>query len=367
MNLKKLIHCFIYYGYDKDLKVSQWAKVMFMNITTLLGMTNVSFQIVFLLFVDYQLSVWIIIICSFGTFGIILAYRQMRKKSYSKALLTFLVSQVLIIDFIGLLIFGNQVNFEYCLLILAPTVSVCFSQEERRYAFITALVLVISFVGLNVMENPVLTAGSPLYQQPAAMSIIKGMNLLTILLMILLTHRITERMLESHERRLYSAYYQAKNLADYDHLTGLYNRRSLTEIIKQQLNEQKAISLAMCDIDFFKEINDRYGHPVGDKVLIELAGIFERRLPDAWVGRWGGEEFVFVFPEARDKDFFLAKLEEVRTWVERYSFPKGIRISISIGYVTDCHTKAFESLIGQVDSLLYQAKVNGRNQIVRER
>ncbi len=161
-------------------------------------------------------------------------------------------------------------------------------------------------------------------------------------------------------------------LANTDKLTGLYNRRYVTEYGKREFGNaqrlQKPLSLIMIDIDFFKQINDRFGHPRGDTVLQHLADLFIRNIRGVDMGaRYGGEEFVIVLP-GTGIDGACATAQKIRKLVEQAELPTGgdavIRYTVSMGvaaYQPDIAN--FEALIEAADRMLYQAKQGGRNTV----
>ncbi len=161
-------------------------------------------------------------------------------------------------------------------------------------------------------------------------------------------------------------------LSQYDALTGIYNRRKIEEVIEGKLvkaaEENRKVSLLMFDIDFFKAVNDTYGHGTGDSVLVEMTRIFRDvicSVPGGHLGRWGGEEFFAVIPDY-DSDGAVAFAEKLRKRVEEHSF-SGItgNLTISIGVITANGTEDRQMLYKNVDDCLYFAKQNGRNQVVR--
>ena len=153
--------------------------------------------------------------------------------------------------------------------------------------------------------------------------------------------------------------------ANKDPLTGLYNRRCFYDRIDYEIEKIKRtklpLSLAIIDIDNFKTINDTYGHLEGDKVLVELAGIFktQARSGDTIV-RWGGEEFAMILPET-DKSGALAFAERIRALVEcsncRY------KITICIGITTVYQEYDAQKIMSIADRALYKAKEN-KNTVV---
>ena len=157
-------------------------------------------------------------------------------------------------------------------------------------------------------------------------------------------------------------------LADHDPLTLCLNRRSLDERLDSLFIKAKAIGTNLCcsmlDIDFFKSVNDRYGHATGDQVLREVADILKRFTRDAdLVGRYGGEEFCVVLPKVNLQTAFDIA-ERIRQAIEK-ELPSGIKITVSQG-VASLEFNASESgeLIAQADKALYAAKLSGRNRVV---
>ncbi|WP_419770737.1 MAG: diguanylate cyclase [Candidatus Marinarcus sp.] len=161
---------------------------------------------------------------------------------------------------------------------------------------------------------------------------------------------------------------ELEKLSVTDKLTGLYNRRQLDTVMVTEIERanryKKSLSLLIIDIDFFKKVNDVYGHQVGDETLIALAKILSDnvRLSDI-VGRFGGEEFLIILPETNISEAQLLA-EKLRLAVEKYEFHRIGHATISIGVAQYELTTSEETLIYQADSALYKAKANGRNCVV---
>ncbi|WDE12549.1 diguanylate cyclase [Thalassomonas haliotis] len=161
-----------------------------------------------------------------------------------------------------------------------------------------------------------------------------------------------------------------KHQANTDVLTNLANRRAgLEEIsayIKRFNRDNKDFALAIVDIDFFKSVNDSYGHDVGDKVLQVLGACLKKLTrPGDHVYRWGGEEFLIVLPYAGPQaaqvicQRFRQKISELV--ISRKD--DKISITVSIGVSNFTRKDSFESLFARADKALYQAKRNGRNRV----
>ena len=158
-----------------------------------------------------------------------------------------------------------------------------------------------------------------------------------------------------------------------DELTKLYNRRFINERLPADmalsLLQNRPTTLVMCDIDFFKRVNDTYGHLAGDYVLQEFSACLERhtRKESDWVSRYGGEEFLICLNNT-DEDTALQIIERMRMEVERLElvYQKAqIRITASFGIATiEERAISQAEFIDIADKNLYQAKNTGRNKTV---
>ncbi len=158
-----------------------------------------------------------------------------------------------------------------------------------------------------------------------------------------------------------------QTLATTDKLTGLFNRVKIDDEIARNysyfLGFQDIFSVIIVDIDFFKNVNDNYGHLIGDKVLEELAEVLKNstRKSDI-IGRWGGEEFLVICPNT-DKSGAVELAESIRSSVKLYEFSRNLKITVSLGVcdISQCHDT--NDLIKNADTSLYKAKTNGRNRV----
>ncbi|MDQ7732676.1 diguanylate cyclase [Halomonas sp. SpR1] len=160
---------------------------------------------------------------------------------------------------------------------------------------------------------------------------------------------------------------QLKRLATTDMLTGLVNRSQFDTVLKSEINRQnryaRPLSLIMLDIDYFKQINDNYGHDVGDQVLVELADLLKRNLRKAdCCARWGGEEFMLLAPET-SLEQAVRLAEKVRGAIKSTDFPVEGWVTASFGVVEVLSNESVKSVMKRVDNALYLAKEEGRDQV----
>lgn len=156
--------------------------------------------------------------------------------------------------------------------------------------------------------------------------------------------------------------------ASTDMLTGLLNRRVLYQILEREMERtvryKKTFSVVLFDLDEFKVINDSYGHLEGDAVLRELSRFVERAIRKAdHLGRWGGEEFLIVLPET---ELESAKLlaERIRRLLRENRIGKVDHVTASFGVTTFRGDQSLEDMLRAADNAMYQAKQNGRDQVV---
>jgi diguanylate cyclase (GGDEF)-like protein len=176
--------------------------------------------------------------------------------------------------------------------------------------------------------------------------------------------------LEQEKGELMRTREQMRHYAEHDDLTGLWNHRIIVERLRIEVDRSRReglpLSVVLADLDFFKRINDTYGHPAGDRVLKVASTIFQRMVRSYdWVGRYGGEEFLLILPGS---GFMSAhqRAEDLRIAFETACVLEGeaeIPLTASFG-VASGFPSSHEELIREADAALYRAKNNGRNCVV---
>lgn len=185
-----------------------------------------------------------------------------------------------------------------------------------------------------------------------------------------LDEKLTSRKDEIGEigKRVSAMRDQLKRLVEIDPLTSLNNRRSGMKRL-QKLHESGAdYTIVMCDIDFFKKINDNYGHSAGDEVLTQVSSLMLKSVKNCgFANRWGGEEFLLVYEMSTDKA--VQKTAELREKIISQSFVFGesdVSVTMTFGISKGDTSAAIEDNIKIADERLYCGKRNGRNKIVFE-
>jgi polar amino acid transport system substrate-binding protein len=190
-------------------------------------------------------------------------------------------------------------------------------------------------------------------------SIWQGLAIISLLVVFLLYR---QRMLERHNRELLE-------LTRTDALTGVGSRhyldQELSRLLEHYQRYERSFSIMVIDLDYFKEVNDRFGHPTGDRVLIEFVGLVGQHLRKTDIfGRWGGEEFLIICPNT-DLKQVVVLAERIRNATASHTFEETGRQTVSIGLAT-CANKEITTarLVAVADKALYAAKAAGRNRVV---
>ena len=152
-----------------------------------------------------------------------------------------------------------------------------------------------------------------------------------------------------------------------DRLTGLYNRHKLDAVLNAELARCQrydgVFSLILLDVDHFKLVNDQFGHPVGDRVLLAIASLLQENKRNAdTLGRWGGEEFMLICPDT-PSDGALQFAEKLRLAVAAYGDPAVGQVTASFGVATFRSGDSVKEIVSRTDQALYCSKHKGRNRV----
>ena len=178
------------------------------------------------------------------------------------------------------------------------------------------------------------------------------------------------KMLYNRSFELKEAYKRIEELAELDELTGAFNRRCIMRMLDEELARSRRANtpcaIALIDLDWFKRINDAYGHPTGDEVLRTFAITMFANIRDIdRFGRYGGEEFLLILPgaPADDATRSLDRLRAIIADLDWSAFSPGMQVTISAGVAALKPEETADTLLARADSALYAAKARGRNRI----
>lgn len=206
------------------------------------------------------------------------------------------------------------------------------------------------------------------WQRPSTWLLLAVLSFLLIFVTVRARIRWLTRSRQQLELMVKEKTAELESIARQDPLTGLGNRRAFDEHlqheVKRSLRNGSSVSLAILDVDFFKQINDRFLHTVGDQVLVELANLLNNLLREVdYAARWGGEEFAILLPETSLTEA-VEVAERIRRAVAEYdlsNYLQDCQLTVSIGLASTEEHPDHSGLLVAADKALYQAKANGRN------
>ena len=276
---------------------------------------------------------------------------------------------------------GGHVAIQLCFLLAAP---------EIGFAFLSVVFLIFGFGALRMTSRQATIAWTltmiglaPIFlftSTPIGLPIATPTERVAAMLSYVLTigqcafvglyGSTMRKMLYDRSSELKAAYKRIEELAELDELTGSSNRRSIMRMLEEEIARAERsgspCSIALIDLDWFKRINDAYGHPTGDEVLrtFSITMFANIRSVDRF-GRYGGEEFLLLLPDT-DGEAASRMLERLRSIVadlDWSAFSLGMRVTISAGVVTLRDVDTADTILARADSALYSAKAQGRNRI----
>ncbi len=262
--------------------------------------------------------------------------------------------------------FGWNIGVQHFIMVLLV---LCFFSSYKQY--IGKILYAVSLCIFRIFLFYIYHAREPLWPLvPAEENILQIINTITIFWCISAIAFIFSNDCQELESKLVDYNAQLEKQANTDALTGLYNRRKAVEYMKRLMVNQSnytGFSLCICDIDFFKKVNDEYGHDIGDEVLKSISKIFmEEKKKGNFVARWGGEEFLIVFPKCNGDDAFI-KLEGLRRKVKEMRVQGNnheIGVTMTFGLTEYDFNNDLTAILKEADKKLYQGKEQGRDRII---
>jgi len=276
---------------------------------------------------------------------------------------------------------GGHVALQLVFLLAAP---------EIGYAFLSVVFLIFGFGALRMTARQATIAWTltvlglaPIFlltSTPVGMPVTSHLERLAATLCYVLTigqcafvglyGSSMRKLLYDRSFELKDAYRRIEELAELDELTGSFNRRCimrmLDEEIARSVRNGSPCSVALIDLDWFKRINDAFGHPTGDEVLRTFAiTMFANIRSVDRFGRYGGEEFLLILPEMPPDgaDRALERLRAIIADLDWSAFSPGMKVTISAGVATFRPNETPDTLLARADRALYAAKARGRNRI----
>ncbi len=262
-----------------------------------------------------------------------------------------LILSGLVLLVIGIIINGGYEKTGIYWIYVFPIVSFFLKGNKGGVIWNIFLMFVILFLMYLDMHNVVAIAYSYVEIRQA---------LISYVVVFLLAYIFESALLKSYQR--------LKHVAITDQLTGLYNRHyifsKLEEEIKRARRFKKGLCVMLLDIDNFKQINDVYGHDVGDRVLQVVAQVLRKNVRQVdTVGRLGGEEFIIICPDTNEKGGMILG-EKLRLLIKKLNEENIPPITVSVGVASFSMFDTSHELIKKADIALYRAKKSGKNKVV---
>jgi len=276
---------------------------------------------------------------------------------------------------------GGHVTLQLAFLLAAP---------EIGYAFLNVVFLIFGFGALRMTARQATIAWTltvlglaPIFlltSTPVGMPVASHIERLAATLCYVLTigqcafvglyGSSMRKLLYDRSFELKDAYRRIEELAELDELTGAFNRRCIMRMLEEEIARSvrngSPCSIALIDLDWFKRINDAFGHPTGDEVLRTFAiTMFANIRSIDRFGRYGGEEFLLILPDMPPEgaERALERLRAIIADLDWSAFSPGMKVTISAGVATFRANETPDTLLARADRALYAAKARGRNRV----
>ncbi|MCR4989688.1 MAG: GGDEF domain-containing protein [Lachnospiraceae bacterium] len=240
------------------------------------------------------------------------------------------------------------------------------SYDKSGNKFVVVAIALAIRIGF-ILEMGGMKAGE--YITPAIDKSLQIVNITSVFSLVVYIAYTFSKAEKEAEGKLVKYNDKLKAAANTDQLTGLFNRRRATDYLKETIeqNDGSPVSVSIGDIDFFKKVNDNYGHDIGDEVLKSVASTMKDTLrSDSFIARWGGEEFLIILRNCNGDQAYMA-LERLRRRIQDTAITAGgheINITMTFGVSEYDFSGDMNSTIKTADERLYHGKENGRNQVV---
>ncbi|MCH5281777.1 MAG: diguanylate cyclase [Lachnospiraceae bacterium] len=264
---------------------------------------------------------------------------------------------------VALVLFGWNIGVQHFLMVLLLLYFFSgYQGYKEKFAYAAAMCV------LRIVLFLIFLRREPYFSMDSSINSLQQIiNTITIFCDLSLIAFIFGKDGQELEGKLVEYNKQLEEQANTDKLTGLFNRRKALEYLTKKCKENSSFCLCICDIDFFKKVNDTYGHDTGDEVLKGVANIFsEEMLETNMAARWGGEEFLLIFSDINGDEAY-EKLERIRRRIKEMRIKKDeteIAITMTYGLTEYDFSGNIDANLQDADAKLYQGKETGRDKIV---
>lgn len=266
---------------------------------------------------------------------------------------------------------GSDNNTIAYIFIILISITYLFDSWKRSFLIIIHISM---FTGLHILEclRPDLINVHSAQSQFFDRLLQIPLNLYAAYWMIkkfAIAYNYEKRKQDEYSKKLEVANHKLKFYATYDDLTNVYNRRIFDENLNTLINKNQDTIIenayiALIDIDHFKEINDTYGHLVGDKILKSFANMASEAIGSPNIlARWGGDEFGLLYYGATND--VISKLQLFQSYINKVGKSAGMKVTLSIGITDFRDNDTVKILLRRVDEALYESKSKGRNRITK--
>lgn len=291
-------------------------------------------------------------------------------------LLVFLIgfAEIILHSFVSVILIGNNFGFSMYFVAMIPmSYHLLHATKTNRYIIKASIMSTISFV-LFCTCYIISNTNDPVYHSNTLNTVRPYVYVVNMFITFIALTGFSILFLieiENAYAHLYNKNLELGNLANTDPLTGLYNRRTMTDHVKNMyedyLETKEPFTLIICDIDNFKQFNDTYGHECGDMVLKSISTLLSDAIRDQdFLCRWGGEEFL-VFLKNIDVQQGKTIAERIRVQITendvQYNDNK-LRITMTFGVAASTEADSYNELFKLADARLYEGKKSGKNKVV---
>ncbi|WP_031555549.1 GGDEF domain-containing protein [Lachnospira multipara] len=333
-----------------------------------------SFHIAFLIFdLIYGYTFMAFINCLSISFYLVLykLFKECKTRVKLIRLAKSIVYEIMIYMIFSTMFFGWDCGYQYWLFSMFCSYLFAYVAPDRTDAIRRAstvffmCICLVAFVGLYIITKYV--------QLPYTAKQDDAIVVTTCIVNVILVFAAIGTYNNVYIRQMEYKYKMLHNIADFDQLTGLGNRYYMNDVLLEiensRINKQN-FCVAMLDIDYFKSVNDSYGHDKGDEVLKTIGKILNENLPEGVTpGRWGGEEFLIVAQPDISLEEFVNLLEIIRLKIKQVKFSTGevdktFSCTISVGVAQYNPNLSIPDIIKKADDNLYKAKKLGRDKLI---